>query len=106
MPKNWPAPPRVVARSRPRSPARPWYRQSSRLALAAAVSFFLIGYLALASLFPSGQSRSGPAIPPVIGHRDKIIPLQIERTPAGHRAGSSGVWKDGTIRIRVEYLGK
>src|SRR6266545_6748138 len=70
MPKNWPAPPRVAEppRTQPRRPARSWYRWTSRLALAAAVSFFLIGYLTLANLFPSGERRNGEPLKPLISH--------------------------------------
>src|SRR5262245_52336228 len=55
MPDPWPAPPPVTeAPRRPLPAPRPWFRQSSRWALAAAVSFFLVGYLALSWVFPRG----------------------------------------------------
>ena len=57
MPAPWPA---LAAPARPEPMKRPQrlrFRAVSRLALAAAVAFLLIGYLALASLFPTQQPR-------------------------------------------------
>jgi hypothetical protein len=71
MPDPWPAPPSVPSpreNATPRRKPRRRFLQSSRFALAAAVTFsvtfFLVGYLALSGLFPRGNSRSVPPIEP------------------------------------------
>jgi len=61
MPRPWPVAPQVSA-PRKLQPSRPWFRHSSRLALAAAVTLFLIGYLVLARKFPTNQSPQQPSI--------------------------------------------
>ncbi len=67
MPDPWPAPPVVSETPRARFAERPRRRffQSSRMALAAAVAFFLVGYLALSWAFPQnpGQSTLAPGGP-------------------------------------------
>jgi hypothetical protein len=122
MPKDWPAPPRLPEAPRPRP--RPWYRQPSRLALAAAVAFFLLGYLALASLFPKGAPSGGVSIKPEIGLRDrlpKVVPPgrtelrpgveliqpEIVPTPRGNQAEISGHRTQGprpTIYLHLKMV--
>src|SRR5262245_26600066 len=68
MPRPWPVAPKVQApTARKLQPSRPWFRHSSRLALAAAVALFLIGYLLLARKFPA--DKMAPSIPPHIGQQ-------------------------------------
>jgi hypothetical protein len=107
MPKNWPAPPRVTESPRPLP--RPWYRQPGRLALAAAISFFLLGYLALANWFPAGADRGIP-IKPLIGQRDRLpkidLPSEIKLMPDGRRIESSGYRQGSRIILDVKETSK
>ena len=92
MPDPWPAAPRVRPALRPEArpaPRRPWFRQPGRLALAAAVSCFLIGYLALSSAFPS----SGPGAVVAPGGRPFAIDKVKPRPPA-----PAGVQKGDAFR--------
>src|SRR5262249_38341060 len=98
MPEPWPA---LNAPARPEPMKRPQrlrFRALSRLALAAAVAFLLIGYLALASLFPTQQPRPGlqggpptayDGIGPDSRPRKKaelrVVPEEV-RTPGGREA--------------------
>jgi len=125
MPRPWPAPPTVVTpAARKAQPQRPWFRHSSRLALAAAVALFLIGYLALAGKFPTDNGRAAPSIHPDIGHDLKLPHLpppmpprvnsnqlnllllepQTRRLSDGGEAKSWGVRSGpkGTIYLNVE----
>ena len=97
LPSPWPAlkvPPATLPL---RKPQQRRFRGVSRMALAAAVAFLLIGYLALASLFPTEQPRS-----PLPGHNTahdgigpdmrvkkkaevRVVPEDV-RTPAGREA--------------------
>jgi hypothetical protein len=131
MPDPWPAVPEVLpAPSSRQAQARPWFRHSSRLALAAAVGLFLIGYLALANRFPAGNEprhsidNTRPTatdpfrnrhLPPKTHNpvnsgktqsRSDIQLLQplIEQTPGGHRAESSGYVTGKTIIVNVRQL--
>src|SRR5262245_52242085 len=67
MPDRWPAPPQLPLPARPRPRGR--FRPSARLALAAAVSFFVVGYLALAAAFPSSSPGVvSPGVRPETGY--------------------------------------
>src|SRR5207247_362754 len=75
----------LAASWRPQSTRRLlWFRQAARLALAASIALFLIGYLALASLFPRADS---PGLQPEPRHFGKAphrkMELQLERLPQG-----------------------
>jgi hypothetical protein len=82
MPDPWPtmrAPARTLPM--PKRSSRPvWLRSLSRLAVAASIALLLIGYLALASLFPR-DSAGRTGVNPVsgelgdIGPRPKVKPL-------------------------------
>src|SRR5438105_9348192 len=73
MPTPWPVAPKVPApAARKLQPSRPWFRHSSRLALAAAVALFLIGYLVLAGKFPADNSPRQPSIRDEIGHKKGV----------------------------------
>jgi hypothetical protein len=126
MPWPWPVAPKVQTPApRKLQPSRPWFRHSSRLALAAAVALFLIGYLALAGKFPADNGRGGPSIPDKIGDRrlrDRVLPPkmpnrvnsgqlqllplepQTRRLSDGGEAKSWGVRSGpkGTIYLNVE----
>jgi hypothetical protein len=78
MPQPWPAapePPLRLPQHRDTRTAqqRRWFKHGGRLAVAAAVTFFLIGYLALASAFPQ-HGPSGPSIRPGIGQGTTTSP--------------------------------
>jgi hypothetical protein len=125
MPRPWPVAPKVEAPApRKVGPSRPWFRHSSRLALAAAVALFLIGYLILAGKFPANNGRAAPSIRHHIGYDDKLphlpppmpprvnpgqfplLPLepQTRRLSDGGEAKSWGVrtGPKGTIYLNVE----
>jgi hypothetical protein len=131
MPDPWPAAPRVPpAQSRRQAPARPWFRHSSRLALAAAVALFLIGYLTLAAKFPNTSSRKSTIDPTHPTATDPLRPHQlpskmqnpvdpsrlqgnmnlqllrpeIAPIPNGRRAESSGYIKGREVIINVRQL--
>lgn len=75
MPDPWPAPPVLplpLERGTKPAVSRRWFRHGGRFALAAGVSFFLLGYLALTSAFPR-HTPSRPAVPPVIGKGLEVI---------------------------------
>jgi len=87
MPDPWPtmrAPARTLPM--PKRTARPvWMRSLSRLAIAASIALLLIGYLALASLFPR-DTGSQPGLTPVgpprtLSQRDKGP--KLDRIPKG-----------------------
>lgn len=131
MPSPWPPAPAVSSTaSSPQARPYPWFRLSSRLALAAAIGLFLIGYLVLAGKFPVG-SEPGHSIdlarptakdplrprhlpakmqnrvnPGKLQSRSDIQLLQplIERTPTGQRAESSGYVKGRTVIVNVRSL--
>ena len=114
MPAPWPAAPEAPAPRKVR-PSRPWFRHSYRLALAAAVALFLIGYLILARTFPADSTRATPSIRPDIGQHPrlnhlppKMMPLepQTRRLPGGGEAKSWGSWTGpkGTIILNVERI--
>jgi hypothetical protein len=113
MPQPWPAAPKVQAPAEREHPPRPWFRHTSRLALAAAMVLFLIGYLALAGKFPVGNVREAPSIRPEISHKQRpgqlpppLLPLepQTRRLSDGGEAKSWGVrtGPKGTIYLNVE----
>jgi hypothetical protein len=95
MPDPWPAVPEAPpAEPRRQAPARPWFRHSSRLALAAAVALFLIGYLTLASRFPAGNTNGGPSIRPELGNKDGIHhfpPKMDNRVDPSKLQGNAGI---------------
>jgi hypothetical protein len=90
MPAPWPAlkPPADVL-PLPKRAARPaWLRKFSRLAFAASVAVLLIGYLALASLFPrdpASRLPRGEHISPVPGPRKSADRVQTPATNAPQR---------------------
>jgi hypothetical protein len=134
MPDPWPAPPQVRATRRaqgqPTAPRR-WFRPSSRLALAAAVSFFLVGYLTLAGSFPHSGALGVDPIHPKAGKNEKPgarkpgyfrdavpapkqtlpnpgepmrltpVPLEFHPLPMG-KAQSSGYRSGGTTYLHVQ----
>jgi hypothetical protein len=80
MPKPWPVAPKVQApAARKLQPSRRWFRHSSRLALAAAVALFLIGYLVLARKFPA--DKMAPSIRPDIANKNRPRPLLPPKMP-------------------------
>jgi hypothetical protein len=103
MPEPWPAaPPLPQPRPRPavsprkRTAGRPWFRFSTRFAVAASVALLVIGYLALAGRFPTGGVSGGTAIdgtnptadklkpgtlPPSVRPK-RIVPEKVEGNPA------------------------
>jgi hypothetical protein len=102
MPDPWPAPP-IVSEPPRQDPAQPrgfWFRHSSRLALAAAVSFFLVGYLTLSALFPASSTEAGgQAAPPVIGNLPRVQPIRPEIVPLRNgKAEISGHQTQGPSR--------
>jgi hypothetical protein len=94
MPAPWPAR-KAPARAEPmKRPQRLRFRALSRFALAAAVAFLLIGYLALASLFPTQQPRpeirgvTDPFARDIRGKKKaeiRVVPEEV-RTPGGREA--------------------
>jgi hypothetical protein len=115
MPRSWPAAPKVeTPAARKLRPSRPWFRPSSRLALAAAVALLLIGYLALAGKFPTDQSlrrhsidsTNPTATDPLKLRGLGLLPLepQTRRLSDGGEAKSWGVrtGPNGTIYLNVE----
>jgi hypothetical protein len=94
LPQPWPAPPRLASDEQtppasPRLAVGRYFRVATRCAVAAAVAFLVIGYLALQGWFPdpkpSGSKPDleiGPFARPLLrsGH-------SVDRTPRGQRVG-------------------
>jgi hypothetical protein len=89
LPQPWPAPPRLA--STEQTPAVPrrlavgrFFRIATRCAVAAAVAFLVVGYLALQGWFPDPKPAKPSPLAPGIemglkpGH-------SIDRTPSGQR---------------------
>jgi hypothetical protein len=123
MPEPWPAVPAVPA-SAPRKPQpRRGFRFFNRFALAAAVALFLIGYLTLASRFPTSGDPASDPLKPVVGQKNgvrhglpprmpgagKVEMLRPEIVPlrGGGEAQIRGVREQGprrTIHLHVERI--
>jgi hypothetical protein len=126
MPKPWPAVPTLPTSVR-QQPRR-WYRHSGRLALAAAVSFFLLGYVALAHVFPRTTDAPGVigpggtigkgdshklVLPPTHKGPGKVtpggndtlriqpLPLEIVPLPSGRQVETRGYTTEGPRRTTV-----
>ncbi len=108
LPDPWPAPPQLSPASRaqgqqpPQPPRRRWFPRSSRLALAAAISFFLAGYLALVGAFPT-SAPSRESIRPTTGHNDRI--REVVPIPGG-KAQIDGVQFKGRGRWSADFTVK
>lgn len=76
-----------------------WLKGRSRLALAASVALFVLGYLAVTAAFPTreapGLNLDGPFIADRPGMKNVkprlVIPLQRDKTRSGTEAESWGV---------------
>jgi hypothetical protein len=102
MPDPWPtmrAPARTLPL--PKRTARPvWLRSLSRLAVAASIAMLLIGYLALASLFPR-ENGARPGLPSLSGdlgnnpdhgpkkHQPKAPIRSVDERPRNQRIGAT-----------------
>ncbi len=121
MPEPWPAPPAVPtpAASVREPQRRPSFRLSSRLALAAAVALFVIGYLALAARFPASPNVGPDPIRPDTGfnvprgmgpfqkRRVEELPREVVPLRGGGAAEIRGVREQGprkTIHLHVERI--
>jgi hypothetical protein len=110
MPAKWPAPPQLEPRHPvivPLEPRRPRLRQ--RLALAAAIGLFLLGYLGLSQVYPdlpgfqpfqtgprfAGQPLDAPRAP-----RDNPLPA----LPGPARTGTEPTRSGGTARYWEQKL--
>ncbi len=85
MPDPWPV---LRAPELPREPlARPWWKRSGRLALAASVVLMLIGYLAVARSFPRSDGVRQNVLEPAsgtIGQKPSLrMPVLIEERKEG-----------------------
>jgi hypothetical protein len=91
MPEPWPemrAPAPILPLAAP-AQRKTWWRRAGRLAIAASVALMLIGYLALASLFPAPTSKglgvfhdNDTARNPVPIRVDRVGPKTFIFTPA------------------------
>jgi hypothetical protein len=102
MPDPWPAPPTPAEAPRPlrELPRRPFRWHQPRLALAAAVALFLIGYLWLQSAFPPSPAQVDERTPgPTIGKKD-------DRPKTTGRQESQPSLEVPPIRQEVLPLGK
>lgn len=91
MPDPWPAPPGTARKARAAAARSDWWQRSrGRLALAAGLMLFILGYAALASLFPQvplapavrqgGQMGKDVPLPPDVP-LPKIDPEKIDPDP-------------------------
>lgn len=122
MPNPWPAPPAPA--EAPRSilsmPRRSFRWHSPRLAMAAAVALFFIGYLWLFSAFPSHDTLVEQPHGKQIGFKKDLIkapssngldrkdfeplPQEFELLPKGGKASIRGFGIPGSKLPRVEVL--
>lgn len=119
MPDPWPEPPQFSAAPRPQGqPSQPprrrrWFPQSGRLALAAAISFFLVGYLLLSACFPESPVPGLVPVRPDIGLTEpkrpqpkQFIPIQDVVPMRGGKAQIDGVQFRGPGRWSVDFTVK
>jgi hypothetical protein len=94
LPHPWPAPPGLA--SEPQTTEAPrklgvarLFRGATRVAVAAAVAFLVIGYLALQSWFPDPRPTNGkPELQNGLFARPLLKPgHSVDRTPSGQRVG-------------------
>lgn len=78
-----------------------WMHATSRLALAASILLMVLGYVALAGMFPQQGSQPNDIVPvaPPIGKN-----LQRVKTPRGHDATMEERHIDGTIIFGLERV--
>ncbi len=101
MPDPWPAPGVPQADTR-RKPGRRFVL-SSRLALAATVCFFLVGYLCLSGAFPRRNEPSRPSLPGEIGKGlDHKSPLH--RFPAREVPRNGEIEQQGFVPLPLEIV--
>ncbi len=94
VPETWPVCPNVEAALPPTLPLKPrqGFGSLGRLALAAAISFLVVGYLALASMFPRGAPRGLDVTDPHLSDRPTIERVRIPSGP------DAILWQDRSER--------